>query len=50
MLTELGRIVDEHGEEFNKDTENKIKYQNRSHGAEKYNSTEKYTRHGLITD
>lgn len=27
MLTELGRIVDEHGENFNKDTENKGKCQ-----------------------
>lgn len=27
MLTELGRIMDAHGENFNKDTENKRKYQ-----------------------
>ena len=27
MFIELGRIVDEHGENFSKDTENKRKYQ-----------------------
>ena len=36
MLTELGRRMDEHSENFNKDTENIRKLPNISHGTDEY--------------